>query len=216
MNTRIIFASILLQILAVPLLADWGACNVGAVGDPGVQIQTTTLQKPDGTFNFILSAGGTPLADKADALGFAFGQAKMKGDCEIVVQVMDISPGKQDWAAGGAMLRENFGADSKFFAIACTRGHGIQNFVRTADSTAVATQENCTDCNPPTWLKIVRQGDHFTSYKSRDGKTWLEVSQADIAMKKNVWAGVFTTGGGDASGAAVTFTHVATRELAGQ
>jgi regulation of enolase protein 1 (concanavalin A-like superfamily) len=140
----------------------------------------------------------------------------MKGDCEIVVQVMDISTGKQDWAAGGAMLRENFGADSKFFAIGCTRGHGIQNFVRTADSTAVATQENCTDCNPPTWLKIVRQGDHFTSYKSRDGKTWLEVSQADIAMKKNVWAGVFTTGGGDASGAAVTFTHVATRELAGQ
>jgi hypothetical protein len=213
MNTRIIFASILLQILTVPLLADWGACNVGAVGALGVQIQSTTLEKPDGTLNFILTAGGAPLADKADALGFAFGQAKMKGDCEIVVQVANISPGKQAWAAGGAMLRENFSAGSKFFAVACTRGHGIQNFVRTADSAAIATQENCTDCNPPTWLKIVRQGNHFTSYKSMDGRIWLEVSQADLSMKKNVWAGVFTTGGGGSPGADVTFARVVTREI---
>jgi hypothetical protein len=212
MKTRIIFASILLQILTVPLWAGWGACNIG--GDVGVQIQTTPVEKPDGTLYFVLSAGGAPLADKTDGLGFASAPAKMKGDCEIMVQVVSISPGKQDWAAGGVMLRENFSAGSKFFAVAFTRGHGIQNFVRTADSAAVTAQENCSDCNPPSWLRIARQGNHFTSYKSMDGRIWLEISEADIPMKKAAWVGVFTTGGGGSPGADVSFAHVVTREIA--
>jgi hypothetical protein len=215
MKTRIIFASILLQILTVPLWADWEACNIGAVGDLGVQKQTNPAEKSDRTLNFTLSAGGAPLADKVDAFGFACGAAKMKGDCEIVVQVVSLSPGKQDWAAGGVMFRENFGAGSKFFAAAFTRGHGIQNFVRSADSAMVAAQENCADCNPPSWLKIVRQGNHFTSYKSMDGRIWLEISETDIPMKKGAWVGVFTTGGGGAPGADVTFAHVAVHEVAG-
>jgi hypothetical protein len=213
MKTRIIFASIILQVLTVPLWADWTACNIG---DAGVQIQTDTVDKPDGTLNFTLSAGGAPLAEKTDAIGYASAPAKMKGDCEIVVQVMTISLGKQDWAAGGVMLRENFSAGAKFFAAGCTRGHGIQNFMRTMDSGPVTAQENCADCTPPTWLKIVRQGNHFTSYKSMDGRIWLEISEAEVHMKKNVWVGVFTTGGGGSPGADTSFTHVATRQLAGQ
>ncbi|HXB01915.1 MAG TPA: hypothetical protein VNV15_03745 [Opitutaceae bacterium] len=174
------------------------------------------MDKPDGTLNFTLSATGAPLADKTDDLGFASAPAKLKGDCEIVVQVAGISAGKQDWAAGGVMLRENFSAGSKFFAAACTRGHGIQNFMRTAESAAVATQENCADCTPPTWLKIARQGNHFTSYKSMDGRIWLEISEADVPMKKAVWVGVFTTGGGGSPGADVAFAHITAREVAGQ
>ena len=216
MKTRIIFASIILQILTVPLWADWTACNIGGGAKIGVQIQITPMEKPDGTLNFTLSAEGAPLADKTDGLGFASAPTKMKGDCEIVVQVVSISPGKQDWAAGGVMIRENFSAGSKFFAAACTRGHGIQNFMRTADSAAVAAQENCSDCNPPSWLRIARQGNHFTSYKSMDGRIWLEISEADIPMKKNAWVGVFTTGGGGAPGADASFARVTTRELAGQ
>jgi hypothetical protein len=212
MKTRLIFASIIFQILTVPLWADWTACNIGGGGDIGVQIQPTPMDKPDGTLNFTLSAGGALLADKTDGLRFASAPAKMKGDCEITVQVVSISPGKQDWAAGGVMLRENFSAGSKFFAAAFTRGHGIQNFMRKADSAAVVAQENCSDCNPPTWLKIVRQGDHFTSYKSMDGRIWLEISEADIPMKKNAWVGVFATGGGGSPGAEVTFARIATRE----
>jgi hypothetical protein len=88
--------------------------------------------------------------------------------------------------------------------------------MRTTDSAAVAAQENCSACNPPSWLKIVRHGNHFTSFKSMDGRVWLEVSEADVPMKKNVWAGVFTTGGGGTPGADVTFANVATREVTGQ
>jgi len=139
----------------------------------------------------------------------------MKGNCEIVAQVAKISPGTQDWASGGVMVRESFGAESKFFAVGCTRGHGIQNFVRTEESAAVAVQENCSNCNPPSWLRIVRQGNHFTSFKSMDGRIWLQISEADVPMKKSVWVGVFTTGGGGSPGADVSFAHVATRANTG-
>jgi hypothetical protein len=213
MKTSLIFASIILPILTVPLRADWGACSVGPAG---VQIQADPVEKPDGTLYFTISADGAPLADKTDALGFASAPAKMKGDCEIVVQVVKISQGKQEWAAGGIMMRENYTAGSRFFAVACTRAHGIQNFVRPADSAAVGAQENCSDCNPPTWLKIVRQGNHFTSYKSMDGRIWLEITEAEVPMKKALWVGAFATGGGGSPGADISFGHVATRATAGQ
>jgi hypothetical protein len=216
MKIRVIFASIILSLLTVPLRADWGACSIGPVGGIGVQIQDNTTGSPNNTLAFTLSAGGSPLADKTDSFGFASGQNKLKGACEIVVQVVKISPGKQDWAAGGVMMRENFGAGSKFFAVGCTRGHGIQSFVRTADSTAVAPQENCSNCNPPSWLKIVRQGNHFTSYKSMDGRIWLKIDEADVPMKKTVWVGVFTTSGGGPPDTGVTFVQVTARENSGQ
>jgi large repetitive protein len=237
MNTRPIFTSIIiLQVLAVPLWADWAACVIGANGNIGVQIQTSAThpspgslsarewganvpsksENSDGSLNFTLSAEGAPLGDKTDSFGFASAPVKMHGDGEIVVQVTKISPGKQDWAAGGVMLRENFRGGSQFFAAAFTRGHGIQNFMRIEDSAAVATHENCSDCKPPSWLKIVRRGNHFTSFKSMDGRVWLEISEADVPMKMNVWAGVFTTSGGGAPAAGVTFAHVVTRENTGQ
>src|ERR1039458_9104696 len=98
MKTPIIFASIMLQVLTVPLWAGWAACDIGTDANIGVQIQNTPVEKPDSTLNFTLSAGGAPLADKEDDFGFASGQAKMNGDCEIVVHVVEISPGSQDWA----------------------------------------------------------------------------------------------------------------------
>jgi len=219
MKTRIIFASILLQILTVPLWADWGACSIGAsgaAGDNGPQILTSSSDTGNGTTDFSLTATGTPLADKTDSLGFASGPAKIKGDCEIVAQVVGVSQGTQDWAAGGLMIRENYGADSRFFAAGCTRSHGIQSFVRNEQGTVVAAQQNCSDCNPPIWLKIVRQGNHFTSYKSMDGRIWLEINEADVPMKKAVWVGAFATSGGGAPAAEIDFAHVTAHEIASQ
>src|ERR1700684_3174379 len=97
MKIRFVCASVLLSLLTVPLWADWGACNIGTAGDNAVQIQTDTADQSDNALNFTLRAGGAPLADKTDAIGFASGRIKMKGDCEIVIQIVQISPGKQDW-----------------------------------------------------------------------------------------------------------------------
>jgi hypothetical protein len=217
MKIRIICASVILPILTVPLLwANWGACNIGTAGNAGIQIQADATDSPNGALTFTLSAGGAPLAAKTDIIGFASDPAKMKGDCEIVAQIVKISPGTQDWATGGVMIRENFGAGAKFFAAGCTRGHGIQIFVRTDDDAAVARQENCSDCTPPSWLKIVRQGNHFTSYKSMDGRIWLKVNEADVPLKKAAWVGVFITSGGNLPPANIAFAHVAARENGSQ
>ncbi|MGA3008230.1 MAG: hypothetical protein ABSE59_10100 [Opitutaceae bacterium] len=214
MKHTLLFASIMLSIMPLSLMADWGACNVGTVSDIGVQIQSKT---DDADFTaFTLSAAGAALSGKTDAIGFATGQAKLKGDCEIVAQVTNISVGDQDSAGGGLMIRENFGPSSKFFAAGCTRGHGIRSYIRSRESGPIAREENCTDCNPPTWLKIVRQGDHFTSYKSMDGRIWLQINEGDVPMKKAVWVGAFATSGGGQPVAEIGFDHVVARQTAGQ
>jgi hypothetical protein len=216
MNPSIIFASIILPILTVPLRADWGACSIGAASNAAIYLQANSSENTDSTTAFTLSAAGGPLVDKTDAIGFASGPAKLKGDCEIVIQLAKFSNGTQDWATAGVMIRENYGVGSKFFAAGCTRGHGIQSFVRNEESAAVVQQENCIDCSPPTWLKIVRQGNHFTSYKSLDGRIWLEINEDDVPMKKAVWVGVFTTSGGGSPAFDVVFDHVTTREISGE
>jgi hypothetical protein len=212
MKTSIVFASIILSIVPVSLWADWGACNISAAGNTGVQLQAGHKSRSDDTIAFTLSATGAQLDNKTDSIGFASGQAKLKGDCEIVAQVVEISDGGPDWAAGGIMLRENFGAGSKFFAAGCSRGHGIRNFIRKKEGEVIAQQENCSDCTPPCWLKIIRHGDHFTSYKSMDGKVWLEINEADVPMKKALWAGAFATSGGGQPAVGIIFAHVAAHE----
>jgi hypothetical protein len=215
MKTSLVFTSIILSILPVSLWADWGACNIGATGNTGVQLQAGHKSRDD-SLAFTLSTAGAPLDNKTDAIGFASGQAKLKGDCEIVAQVAEISEGSPDWATGGIMLRENFGGGSKFFAAGCTSGHGILNFMRKKDDEVIAQQENCSDCIAPCWLKIIRRGDHFTSYKSMDGKVWLEINEADVPMKKALWAGAFVTSGGGQRGVDIVFAHVTAHEAASQ
>jgi large repetitive protein len=203
MKPHYIFAGALFLGLAASLLGDWQACSIGPTSQTSIEINRTN--------DFTLTALGSPLAGQNDGIGFASGPGKLSGDCEIVAHVIKITPGKQAWAAGGIMMRESLGGGAKFIAVGCTRAHGVQSFIRSEGSDNVSQQENCSDCLPPLWLKIVRHGDHFTSYKSTDGVVWLQVNEADVVMKKTVWVGAFATSGGDAPAAEITFERVTTR-----
>ncbi|HTB80718.1 MAG TPA: hypothetical protein VK717_07515 [Opitutaceae bacterium] len=203
MKTPYIFAGALVLGLTVSLLGDWQACSIGPTSQTGIETNSSN--------DFTLTALGSPLDGQNDDMGFATGPGKLSGDCEIMAHVTKISPGKEDWATGGLMMRESLGGGSKFIAVGCTRGHGVLSFTRSEESDNVLRQENCGDCLAPIWVKIVRRGNHFVSYKSSDGVVWLQVNEADIVMKKSVWVGAFATSGGDATGVVVTFQRVTTR-----
>jgi len=203
-----VFTSILLLAFAASAFADWEACSIGA--DTQSSIQTNSAN------NFALTSSGAPLAGTADSIGFASGPDKLTGDCQIIARVARVSPGQQELAAGGVMIRETIGIGSKFVALGCTRTGGAQSFMRSAEAGEVTHQTSCPDCAAPIWLKIVRTGNHFIAYKSTDGSVWLQVFETNITMKKAVWVGVFATNGGSGPGATISFERVAARESAPQ
>ncbi len=203
MKTPYIFAGALVLGLTASLFGDWQACSIGPTSQTGIETNSAN--------DFALTALGSPLDGQNDDMGFASGPGKLSGDCEIMAHVTKISPGKEDWATGGLMMRESLGGGSKFIAVGCTRGNGVLSFTRGEESDNVLRQENCGDCLPPLWFKIVRRGNHFVSYKSSDGVVWLQVNEADIVMKKSVWVGAFATSGGDTTGVVVAFQRVTTR-----
>jgi len=201
-----VFTSVLILALAAPAFADWEGCSIGPQGQSSIQVSNAS--------NFTLTASGNPLDGATDSIGFASGQSKLNGDCQIIARVARITPGQQDWATGGLMMRESLGGGSKFVALGCTRMQGVQSFVRSEDSGAVSHQLACADCTPPLWLKIVRTGNHIAGYKSNDGSVWLQVFATDVAMKKMVWVGVFATNGGSGPDVTLSFERAATRENA--
>jgi large repetitive protein len=199
-----VFFSALLLVFTAPLFADWEGCSIGATSQSAIETYSAN--------SFALTVSGMPLADTTDVIGFASGPGKISGNCEIVARLARISSGQQEWAAGGVIIRESISEGSKFVAVGCTHAHGVQSFVRSADSATVTHQENCAECNPPVWLKIIRSGNHFSVYRSTDGVVWLQVYETDVVMKKSAWVGVFATNGGGQPAATITFERVAAKQ----
>ena len=204
-----VITGFLLLVLTVPAFADWEGCSIGPDGQSSIQVS--------GANSFDITATGDPLVGTADSIGFASGPAKLSGDCQIVARVTRISLNSESWVNAGLMLRESLGSGSRFVALACTGTRGVGSFVRSTESGTVARHDDCPDCAPPVWLKIVRTGNHFVCYKSSDGSVWLQVFQTDLVMKKSIWIGVFAISGGGgngSTGATTTLDRLTARETA--
>ncbi|MDE3084147.1 MAG: hypothetical protein KGJ37_02865 [Verrucomicrobiota bacterium] len=150
-------------------------------------------------------------------IAFASDQSKLFGDCEIVTRVAAVSSelkqNKQNWAAG-IMMRETLSEGSRFIALACTNGHGVQSFIRSKTDADVTHQEIC-DCTVPYWLKIARQGDHLLTSKSSDGVIWIQIDDITFKMRHAVWVGLFSTSGGPAQ-IVVDFEHTGAHAIAAE
>ena len=208
MKPAFVLASTLLLAFAAPLFGEWDGCSIGQNGQSTIETYSAN--------SFAITVTGAPLAGQADTLGFVSGPGKLNGDCEMVARLTKISPGQQEWAAGGVMMRDNLGDGSKFIAAACTREHGVQVFLRDKDDAEIVRQQDCSDCTPPLWLKITRAGNHFVVSKSNDGIVWLQIYQSDLAMKKSAWVGTFATNGGGRESAVITFDRLSARETGSQ
>lgn len=211
MKPASLLTGVLFLVLTAPVFADWEGCSIGSTSQSSIQTSSAN--------SFAITATGSPLTGASDSIGFASGPGKLNGDCQVVARVSRIESTAQEWVNGGLMIRESLGANSRFVALACTGARGVGSFVRSEESGAVASQDDCPDCTPPIWLKIVRTGNHFTCSKSNDGSVWVQVFQADLPLKKALWVGVFATSGGGPggnAGATISFDRVAARENASQ
>ena len=60
----------------------------------------------------------------------------------------------------------------------------------------------------PVWVRLVRSGNTFTSYRSTNGTTWTTISSRTISMGSTVYVGLAVTSHNNSALSTVTFTNV--------
>ncbi|RPH56892.1 MAG: hypothetical protein EHM89_14735 [Acidobacteria bacterium] len=146
--------------------------------------------------SFSLSGAGVDIWGTADQFRYAF--KTLTGDGTIVARVDSNGVGTNRWAKGGVMIRQNNTAGSINTIVAATGGDGggfTFQWRPTADATSSSSHTPSPKATLPLWIKLVRAGDTFSGYFSRDGGvTWIQQGTTQtVTMTGPVMIGVAVT-----------------------
>jgi hypothetical protein len=207
--TNLLWAAFEKTTFADPLLPQAGEgrfmWNMSDIGGP---IMPGTLE-----FNPIgrVACTGTNILGTRDEFYFVF--QRLHGDREIAMRVLHVPRGNP-YAKAGLMLREYLTPESKnvFVGLNPGRGGTVQIRERTADDTLEAERP---DLFVPHWLKLRRQGNSVSIYKSGNGQRWTLIQELTVSMREEIYAGLAVTGltawpTGAANDERVAFDHLQT------
>jgi regulation of enolase protein 1 (concanavalin A-like superfamily) len=167
--------------------------DVGTPGDPAVAGSTT--QVGEGDFDVI--AGGSDIWGNADHFHFSYQNVSGDFDAKVRVARLDRSA---DYAKAGLKVRENLTPGSRHMSFSATPASGANLLEANMRSAPGAGTGRWPGYNtsisglpyPNVWLRLRRQGDLFTAYRSVDGVNWTQTAQAPLALPCDVLLGLAT------------------------
>jgi len=160
---------------------NWGHVDVGDVALPG---DASFLK---GQFNVV--ASGADIGGSMDEFHFVY--ALMNGDGEIVAHVKGLQF-TDPWAKAGVMFREDLlpGAQQALTAVTAEGNWELQ--VRTTNNQATTSSVGPLG-KGPCWIKMVRSGNVFSSYKSLDRSAWQFLGSVTNEMPGKLYVGLAVT-----------------------
>lgn len=168
----------------------WHCEDVGYPDPRGTQMFDATNS------GWTLEGGGFDIFFKADQFHFVW--QPMIGDGALSAQVKFVDPPNfmgNDYAKAGIMLRATTDAGSPYYAVFLTAQHGVQvQFrIKQDDNTGEALFPD--PVKGAVYLRIIRAGDLYTAYVSKDGVAWQAVdgSAVNIGMGADLMAGLALT-----------------------
>jgi fibronectin type 3 domain-containing protein/regulation of enolase protein 1 (concanavalin A-like superfamily) len=137
------------------------------------------------------TAGGADIIGTADEFHFAHRQRA--GDFDVRVRVQSLTAA-HDWTKAGLMARESLSESSRnVFVMATPGASGYRMSSRFSDGgTTLATGTGIVSY-PSTWVRLKRQGNVFTGYRSTDGINWQLVGSRNISLPDTVHFGMAVT-----------------------
>ncbi|HTQ50028.1 MAG TPA: PQQ-dependent sugar dehydrogenase [Candidatus Acidoferrales bacterium] len=167
--------------IAPSLPPGWTNADIGSVGLTG-----------DASFlndRFNLIASGTDIWGTADGCHFA--ATSLTGDGQIIARVVSMQY-TDPWAKAGVMVRENFSSGAKDALMVITAG-GSSAFQRRLQTGGLTWNTDGPPAVVPYWVRLVRAGDRFTGYVSKDGHDWKAVDSIEVPMSRTVYVGLTVT-----------------------
>ncbi len=182
-------------ITANPLPTGWLDRDVGLTGVLG------SATFASGTFT--VQGAGSSFASTPDAFHFAY--QPLSGDGTIIARVASVS---NSYAQAEVTIRETLDPSAKTIGVAAYGG-GIYNVYRTTSGGSESYTNAGISASAPYWLKLVRSGSSFTTWRSSDGENWVQVgSSQSISMATNVYVGLSVSSGSTSSTYTATFDNV--------
>ena len=184
---------------AVPsagLPSPWSTRDIGTVAAVG------GASYPGSVLTMIGS--GADIWDVADEFRYVYQSAS--GDCTMVARVVSVQA-TDPWAKAGVMIRETLTANAQHASTFVTPANGVSFQYRKGTGNA-SSNYNLTGVAAPYWVKIVRSGSTFTSYRSTNGTSWVSLGSQTTTMGANVYIGLGVTSHNDGVLCTATFDNV--------
>ncbi len=162
-------------------LYPWADRDIGAAGVAGSASWTGA--------SFTVDGSGADLWGAADAFRFVY--RALTGDGEIRARVASVE-NTNAWAKAGVMMRETLDANSRHAMAVLTPGNGLA-FQRRATTGGSSAHTSGGAAAAPTWVRLVRQGNSFSAYRSADGSSWTWIGTETIAMNATIYVGLAVT-----------------------
>lgn len=159
----------------------WVGKDVGWVLAPGNDSSFLGLHRTFST--------GTNIAGLVDS--FHFTHQPIVGNREIVTRIIRIPRGPN--AKAGLMLRESLKPDApNIFLGVNASGGGMFQYREQSGGESMEFQR--PDLFAPQWLKLKRNGNRISAFKSGNGRKWTLIQELDLQFPDEILAGVATTG----------------------
>jgi len=143
-----------------------------------------------------ITANGADIWDSADGCRYVY--REVSGDFEISAHFVSLERANE-WSKAGLMARQTLDAGSQHTFLNVTPDHGAKMIHRDTPGAGTGPEPWEKNFECPIWLKLVRQGNEFSSFWSEDGKNWepAEVpgtpSVATIEMTDPILVGIAVT-----------------------
>ena len=182
---------------ATTLAASWTGADVGNVGLAGSEAIS------DNGNNMQIDAAGADIWGNADAFRFLY--VRRSGDFTFTTRLASLS-GPDAWTKAGVMARESLGAGAVNAFVFATTSQGMNSQIRGTTNGSTTFTRGTWTTSLPSWLRLVRQGNIFTSYGSTDGTNWTFISQQTVTMATNdIYVGFAVTAHSTATRATTVF-----------
>jgi len=177
------------------LPSPWQHKDIGAVSATGNATYSTGV--------FAVKGSGADIWSTADEFHYVY--QPINGDGTIIARV-DSLVNTNTAAKAAVMIRESLDANAIEVSTLVKAGGGTELAYR---STTGGTSSSVNSSgNPPKWLKLVRAGNLFTSYKSDDGSTWTTISSKTVTMNTSAYIGMAVTSHNDGVLTTGNLSHV--------
>lgn len=174
----------------------WQHADVGSTGITG------NAGYGDGIFT--LHGAGADIWGTAD--GFHFAYQMLTGDGAIVARITSME-NTNSFAKAGVTIRETLNANAKHATMDIRPDGGVE-FIRRISAGGTSVSTTGTTMLYPHWLKLVRQGNIFTAYRSTDGNKWTLVGTETITMNATVYIGIAACSHNTGAIAEARFDHL--------
>ncbi|SDT94262.1 Regulation of enolase protein 1, concanavalin A-like superfamily [Verrucomicrobium sp. GAS474] len=173
----------------------WTADTVGTVPVAG----TTSYNASTGTFT--LTGSGLGCRTTADA--FYYVHRGMTGDGTLIAQLNTLTCSVQN-AYSGIMMRDSMATNAMFIDGVGTTLLDNRRIAQYRTATGAALGTYSLVAGPPTWYKLVRAGNVFTTSCGTDGTTWTLMSSQTIPMGAETIIGFPVASNSNSSAVATT------------